>query len=53
MADALALRRRQEGSGDEAGERYWWCRFECENGPAATAYRLLSDIDIGLSMLSW
>ena len=28
-------------------ERYWWDRFECEDGPAAKAYRLLEKIDFG------
>ena len=28
-------------------ERYWEDRFECEDGPAAKAYRLLSGIDLG------
>ena len=28
-------------------ERYWWDRFECEDGSAAKAYRLLEKIDFG------
>jgi hypothetical protein len=28
-------------------ERYWWDRFECEDGPWAKAYRLLEKIDLG------